>query len=132
MYFPRLIPVLRNQHSGSRLCYRATAMPGTSVLNEYLAKRKALVDEDVSLRQDRAKYASMSEIERAAEEIVRRIRKEEALRVWSHEQDLFPGMAFLTGESLQATGLRLQATSSRIDDGLQRGRRSSPLKFSKY
>ena len=107
-------------------------MPGTSVLNEYLAKRKALVDEDVSLRQDRAKYASMSEIERAAEEIVRRIRKEEALRVWSHEQDLFPGMAFLTGESLQATGLRLQATSSRIDDGLQRGRRSSPLKFSKY
>ena len=77
-------------------------MPGTSILNEYLEKRKALVDKDVSLRQDRAKYASMNEVERAAEEIVRRIRKEEALRVWSHEQDLFPGMAFLTGESLQA------------------------------
>jgi len=72
-------------------------MPGTSVLDEYHAKRKELVNKDVSLRQDRAKYASMSDVERSAEEIVRRIRKEEALRVWSHEQDLFPGMSFLTG-----------------------------------
>jgi len=78
--------------------FSALAMPGASILNEYDARRKELVDKDVSLRQDRAKYASMSDIERAAEEIVRRIRKEEALRVWSHEQDLFPGMAFLTGE----------------------------------
>jgi adenosine deaminase CECR1 len=77
-------------------------MPRTSILTEYHAKRKELVDKDVSLRQDRAKYASMSDVERAAEEIVRRIRKEEALRVWSHEQDLFPGMAFLTGECPKA------------------------------
>ena len=72
-------------------------MPGTSTLDEYHTKRKELVDKDVSLRQDRAKYASMSDVERSAEEIVRRIRQEEALRVWSHEQDLFPGMSFLTG-----------------------------------
>ena len=106
-------------------------MPETAILTEYHAKRKELVDKDVSLRQDRAKYASMNDVERAAEEIVRRIRKEEALRVWSHEQDLFPGMAFLTGECLKAQDL-VNLNGKLMHDGLQRGRRSNPPKSSRY
>jgi hypothetical protein len=97
---PVLTGVCELELCGSNTVPSAITMPGTSILNEYHAKRKELVDKDVSLRQDRAKYTSMSDVERAAEEIMRRIRKEEALRVWSHEQDLFPGMAFLTGQCL--------------------------------
>jgi len=100
-------------------------MAGT--LDEYHAKRKELVNKDVSLRQDRAKYTSMGDVEKSAEEIVQRIRKEEALRVWCHEQDLFPGMAFLTGACLNVLDRDQQGT-----DRLQRGRRSNPPRFSRY
>ncbi|KAI0658813.1 Metallo-dependent hydrolase [Cubamyces menziesii] len=72
---------------------------------DYLTQRSQLIAQDRSLRADNAIAKDLSEDERKADEILRRIRTREAQSVWSAEnstkhrhgsQQLFPGMEFLT------------------------------------
>lgn len=67
----------------------------------YWAARTHLIDDERSLRRDRARLRSASEHERRADEIVRAIKQEEADSIWSIEHEnvpnTFPGMAFLSG-----------------------------------
>ena len=75
-------------------------------MEEYLAKREALILEDRAKRVDHATSRAFSSEERRADEIIRHIRRAEAEVVWdpavavNHDhgsQQLFPGMEFLTG-----------------------------------
>ena len=81
-----------------RLILTRTTM---SSLEEYNAKRAALIAEDRALRVDHARASNHTATEIQADAIVRRIRKEEAETIWAEEHDdvphPFPGMEFLTG-----------------------------------
>ncbi|CCA69259.1 related to adenosine deaminase [Serendipita indica DSM 11827] len=92
----------------------------SSIVDSYLAKRKELIEEDTSLRADRAKLRNLTPLEAKAEALVRQIRKHEAEEVfsftlflhevpdvasnqiWSQKNESlehpFPGMAFLTAK----------------------------------
>ena len=74
-------------------------------MEEYLAKREDLILQDRAKRVDQNASRKLSSEERQADEIIRRIRKEEGETIWGKEQlhgseQLFPGMEFLTGRSL--------------------------------
>jgi len=70
-------------------------------LDEYQRERAQLVADDRSLRIDVINGERFSDTARQADEIVRRIRQEEAKSIWAVEHDEvphpFPGMEFLTG-----------------------------------
>ncbi|KAH8826919.1 hypothetical protein DL96DRAFT_1710080 [Flagelloscypha sp. PMI_526] len=70
----------------------------------YLKERDELIQKDTGLRRDYALQQNFSDLEKRADQIVRRIRKEEAETIWDVERDdvanTFPGMAFLTSKSL--------------------------------
>ena len=70
----------------------------SAVLQEYRASRQALMSEDRSLRRDRANGTAR---EMLADDLVRKLRKEEATSLWNQDYaDIphpFPGMEFLTG-----------------------------------
>jgi len=70
-------------------------------LDEYQRERAQLVADDRSLRIDVINGERFSNTARRADEIVRRIRQEEAKSIWAVEHDEvphpFPGMEFLTG-----------------------------------
>ncbi|EGO21083.1 hypothetical protein SERLADRAFT_417493 [Serpula lacrymans var. lacrymans S7.9] len=72
-------------------------------LEEYAAKRAALMKTDRGFRIDHAKSASESATEIEADRIIRQIREIEAKSIWSAEHDNiphpFPGMEFLTGKT---------------------------------
>ncbi|KAI0332609.1 Metallo-dependent hydrolase [Cubamyces sp. BRFM 1775] len=72
---------------------------------DYLARRAQLIAQDRALRADHVIGKELSEEERKADEILRRIRTSEAQSVWNAEnsakhrhgsQQMFPGMEFLT------------------------------------
>jgi adenosine deaminase CECR1 len=69
-------------------------------IQDYFSRRAALIREDRSLRRENVLLRSLTEKESRADEIVRRIRKEEEVSVWGVEHDefphIFPGMEFLT------------------------------------
>lgn len=72
-------------------------------MEEYLAKRQSLIIEDQAKRVDRNTAYKLSPEEHRADEILKRIRKEEGETLWGKEQlhgseQLFPGMEFLTGK----------------------------------
>ncbi len=72
-------------------------------MEEYLAKRQSLIIEDHAKRVDRNTAYKLSPEEHRADEILKRIRKEEGETLWGKEQlhgseQLFPGMEFLTGK----------------------------------
>ena len=76
-------------------------------MEAYLAARHNLILEDRGKRADHRRVSSPAEDERKADEILRRLRAEEAHTVWGAHiavnhthgsQQLFPGMEFLTGE----------------------------------
>ena len=81
-----------------------------SVTTEYMRAREALIEEDRALRVDTARLRSLSNLEARAEAVVRTIRTAEATAIWGAEKSIleydpvddtpnvFPGMAFLTGE----------------------------------
>ncbi|KIJ35772.1 hypothetical protein M422DRAFT_34557 [Sphaerobolus stellatus SS14] len=73
-------------------------------LDAYWASRASLIAEERSLRRDTAYIANLTESEKKAEEIIRKIRAREAKTVWSVEHEeipaLFPGMEFLTARKL--------------------------------
>lgn len=73
-----------------------------SAVEEYSSRRSQLIEEDRSLRLDRAKLQCLTSVEAQAERIVRALRAEEANSLWGqvHEdiQLPFPGMEFLTGK----------------------------------
>lgn len=69
-------------------------------IQDYFSRRAALIQEDRSLRRENALLLSLTEKESIADEIVRRIRAEEEVSIWSDQHDflhIFPGMEFLTG-----------------------------------
>jgi adenosine deaminase CECR1 len=70
-------------------------------LDEYHRERAQLIADDRALRIDAVNAERFTEIARRADEIVRRIRQEEAKSIWAVEHDEvphpFPGMEFLTG-----------------------------------
>ena len=73
-------------------------------MEEYITKRGDLILQDRSKRVDQNANHKLSSEERQADEIIRRIRKEEGETIWGKEQlhgseQLFPGMEFLTGRS---------------------------------
>lgn len=76
------------------------SIPATK--DDYFRERNKLIDADRALRRDQLYLQSRSLLEKEADEIVRRIRTEEAESVWKEEHlDVphpFPGMEFLTGE----------------------------------
>ena len=69
-------------------------------IQDYFSRRVALIQEDRSLRRENVLLGSLTEKESRADEIVRRIRKEEEVSIWGVEHDefphIFPGMEFLT------------------------------------
>ena len=72
-------------------------------MEEYLRKRQKLIIEDRAQRVDQNTTYKLSSEEHRADEILRRIRKEEGESIWGKEQlhaseQPFPGMEFLTGE----------------------------------
>ncbi len=80
-----------------------------TTLEAYLEARSSLISEDRSQRLDQGKQ--YSSVELSADQIVRKIRAEEAVSVWGQGEDatsvyhpngdaprLFPGMEFLTGD----------------------------------
>lgn len=77
-------------------------------MDEYLAKRAALIAEDRVGRLDSGRREFYTADSEKADGIVRRIRAAEAISVWGADNKavdgaddathLFPGMAFLTGE----------------------------------
>lgn len=82
--------------------------------NDYLRQRDELIDEDRRLRRDCSVLQTRSALEKEADEIVRRVRMEEAQTVWKEEHpDIlhpFPGMEFLTGVfSLRPSSVRSRA-----------------------
>ena len=76
-------------------------------VGEYLAKRQALIAQDRAQRLDARPAHALGEDEAKADGLVRVVRAREALTVWGPDSNsdidddthLFPGMAFLTGES---------------------------------
>lgn len=70
-----------------------------SFLEDYQAERDALIKSDRALRVDHILPNTISE--RQADQIVRRIRADDAESIWNAQQDEaphpFPGMEFLTG-----------------------------------
>ncbi|KAJ3575804.1 hypothetical protein NP233_g846 [Leucocoprinus birnbaumii] len=78
----------------------------TNILSkeQYLEDRNNLIEADRSLRRDRASIQARSALEAEADEIIRRIRTEEATSIWRAEHpDIphpFPGMEFLTGKQV--------------------------------
>jgi adenosine deaminase CECR1 len=66
----------------------------------YQTQRDALIAEDRSQRVDYKDTPSVVELK--ADEVIRNIRKEEAISVWGAKHDdiehPFPGMEFLTGK----------------------------------
>ena len=79
-------------------------------MEEYLEKRQRLIVEDRSQRVDQNTDYKLSSEERRADEILKRIRKEEGETIWGKEQlyaseQPFPGMEFLTGQFFRATSL---------------------------
>jgi adenosine deaminase CECR1 len=73
-------------------------------IQDHFSRRAALIQEDRSLRRENTLLQSLTEKESTADEIVRRIRAEEALSVWASKllqadefPHIFPGMEFLTG-----------------------------------
>ncbi|KAI0351486.1 Metallo-dependent hydrolase [Trametes cingulata] len=81
----------------------------------YVAQRQNLIAQDRALRVDHQTGRTVSDEERRADEILRRIRTSEAESVWSAKnparhphgsQQLFPGMEFLTArETIMGTKL---------------------------
>ncbi|TBU65296.1 Metallo-dependent hydrolase [Dichomitus squalens] len=74
-------------------------------MDEYLKRREEFIQQDQSLRPDRAAAGVLSSDEHRADEILRSIRKTEARTIWGHElnvehyhgsKQMFPGMEFLT------------------------------------
>ncbi|TBU35454.1 Metallo-dependent hydrolase [Dichomitus squalens] len=70
-------------------------------MEEYLAKRQNLIQEDRARRVDQNAVHRSSPDEIRADELIRRIRKEEGETIWGKQQlhgseQLFPGMEFLT------------------------------------
>ncbi|KAI0311600.1 adenosine deaminase-like growth [Amylostereum chailletii] len=67
-------------------------------LSEYMARRSALIQEDRSLRRENALLTTLTDAEKRADGIVRKIREDEANTVWKDENipNVFPGMGFLT------------------------------------
>lgn len=69
---------------------------------DYFEEREKLINVDRALRRDRLSLQSRPTLEERADEIVRRIRAEEAASIWKedHPEVLhpFPGMEFLTGQ----------------------------------
>lgn len=70
-------------------------------LDKYHRERAQLIADDRAFRIDAVNGDRFSDTARRADEIVRRIRKEEAKSIWAVEHDEvphpFPGMEFLTG-----------------------------------
>ena len=73
-------------------------------MEEYLANRRELIAEDRAARLDVGKQNSVLSVQ--ADALVREIRADEAVTVWSADSKetggddnthLYPGMAFLTG-----------------------------------
>lgn len=68
-------------------------------LEDYQAERDALIKADRALRVDHIRPNSL--LESQADQIIRRVRVDDAESVWSVQQDEvphpFPGMEFLTG-----------------------------------
>ncbi|OAX42024.1 adenosine deaminase-related growth [Rhizopogon vinicolor AM-OR11-026] len=73
-------------------------------LDEYHRERAQLIADDRALRIDTVNGERFSENARRADEIVRRIRKEEAKSIWAVDHNEvphpFPGMEFLTGKNI--------------------------------
>nr|VWP00298.1 Inositol-pentakisphosphate 2-kinase (EC (Inositol-1,3,4,5,6-pentakisphosphate 2-kinase) (Ins(1,3,4,5,6)P5 2-kinase) (InsP5 2-kinase) [Ganoderma boninense] len=74
-------------------------------MEDYLFKRQNLIIEDRAKRVDRNTTHKLSHEESRADDLLKRIRKEEGETIWGKEQlhdseQLFPGMEFLTGKSL--------------------------------
>lgn len=69
----------------------------------YMEQRNRLIDDDRRLRRDWSTSKTGSILEQQADEIIRRIRAEEAESIWKEGlPDVphpFPGMEFLTGLS---------------------------------
>lgn len=75
-----------------------------------MRRRDALIERDRALRVDTSRLRSLSDIETRAEAAMRMIRTSEAATIWGAEKSIFeynpvdstpnvfPGMAFLTGE----------------------------------
>ena len=87
-----------------------------SATTTYMRRRDALIEEDRALRVDATRLRSLSDVESRAEAAVRAIRTSEAAAIWGAEKSIFdydpadsspnvfPGMAFLTGESYLIRG----------------------------
>jgi adenosine deaminase CECR1 len=75
-----------------------------AALDDYHARRDALMREDRSLRRENALVAS--DDTRRADAVLRAIRAREAETIWKDEgvsaRNTFPGMGFLTGARLAA------------------------------
>ncbi|KAF5360409.1 hypothetical protein D9756_004937 [Leucocoprinus leucothites] len=71
---------------------------------QYLEEREKLIGADRSLRRDRPAVHTRSALETEADEIMHRIRAEEAAGIWKEDHpDVphpFPGMEFLTGKKI--------------------------------
>ncbi|KZT26495.1 adenosine deaminase-related growth [Neolentinus lepideus HHB14362 ss-1] len=80
------------------------AEPSFSSIHEYIAKREAFINDERTLRREHARLKACSDVEAQADRIIRKIRKEEALTIWSEESDsiphIFPGMEFLTSRDI--------------------------------
>jgi adenosine deaminase CECR1 len=74
-----------------------------SALAAYQASRQDLITQDRALRADHQR--SWSDKERRVDELIRGIRADEAKTIWSRDYanipHPFPGMEFLTGQSIQ-------------------------------
>jgi hypothetical protein len=68
-------------------------------LQDYYSQRAQLIAEDTALRADRAKLASLSDVESKAESIIRKIRKEES------ETVLFSMESRMLAEGIRRYGL---------------------------
>lgn len=81
-----------------------TILMVSQTLQDYHALRASLIEEDYSLRRDRSSPldSDLRDLEKQADEIIRRIRHIEAIQVWTSDYESvphpFPGMEFLTGE----------------------------------
>lgn len=76
----------------------------------YMRRRDALIEGDRALRVDTARLRSLSDVETRAEDAMRILRTREATEIWGGGKSIleydpvdgtpnvFPGMAFLTGE----------------------------------
>ena len=75
-------------------------------VEEFLARRARLIAEERALRRDAARIKNATPDERAADAVVRAVRREEEQSIWSVDHDgvpnTFPGMEFLSGEFARA------------------------------